>query len=81
MTGESQDHPPPDFCGGILADAMGLGKTLTVIALITSGFKEDERHEEQYISGSIDAGSRVKTTLLIVPLSRRSLSYAKVIFG
>ena len=32
----SQSHQldePPEFCGGIVADPMGLGKTLTMIAL------------------------------------------------
>ncbi len=27
---------PPQFCGGIIADPMGLGKTLTMIALIAT---------------------------------------------
>ena len=32
----SQSDEPPQFCGGIVADPMGLGKTLTMIALIAA---------------------------------------------
>ncbi len=32
----SQREEPPQFCGGIVADPMGLGKTLTMIALIAA---------------------------------------------
>ncbi|KAH6613604.1 SNF2 family N-terminal domain-containing protein [Chaetomium sp. MPI-SDFR-AT-0129] len=31
-----QTDEPPEFCGGIVADPMGLGKTLTMIALIAA---------------------------------------------
>ncbi|KAK4142686.1 ATP-dependent DNA helicase [Dichotomopilus funicola] len=31
-----QTAEPPEFCGGIVADPMGLGKTLTMIALIAA---------------------------------------------
>lgn len=36
VTGECQSNSPPQFRGGILADQMGLGKTLQMIALIAS---------------------------------------------
>ncbi|OCL01572.1 hypothetical protein AOQ84DRAFT_401724 [Glonium stellatum] len=36
VTETCQNEPPPQFCGGILADPMGLGKTLTIISLIAS---------------------------------------------
>ena len=42
VTGDSQLHPPPNFRGGILADAMGLGKTLSMIALIASDILRDD---------------------------------------
>jgi SNF2 family DNA or RNA helicase len=35
ITGQSQREPPPPTLGGILADMMGLGKTLSVLSLIT----------------------------------------------
>ncbi|KAL8357956.1 hypothetical protein RB598_002644 [Gaeumannomyces tritici] len=31
---------PPEFCGGIVADPMGLGKTLTMIALAATDYSE-----------------------------------------
>lgn len=36
ITGHAQKDPPPETCGGILADMMGLGKTLCVLSLIAS---------------------------------------------
>ena len=36
ISGEQQFWRPPNFCGGILADPMGLGKSLSIIALIAS---------------------------------------------
>lgn len=39
ITGESQNTSPPNFHGGTLTDAMGLGKTLSTIALIASTLK------------------------------------------
>lgn len=36
ITGHVQKEPPPETRGGILADMMGLGKTLTVLALVAS---------------------------------------------
>ncbi|OTB03299.1 hypothetical protein M426DRAFT_321866 [Hypoxylon sp. CI-4A] len=36
ITGHVQQHPPPETLGGILADMMGLGKTLSILALIAS---------------------------------------------
>lgn len=34
ITGQSQPRPPPEPLGGILADMMGLGKTLSILSLI-----------------------------------------------
>ncbi|XTI84482.1 putative hydrolase [Cenococcum geophilum] len=36
VTETCRSEPPPQFSGGILADPMGLGKTLTMISLIAS---------------------------------------------
>lgn len=72
-TGESQFCPPPNFRGGILADAMGLGKTLTMLALIASdtlshaGSSGIDRVETTCSPSSYPV---VKTTLIVVPLSR-----------
>ncbi|KAK3988560.1 putative SWI/SNF-related matrix-associated actin-dependent regulator of chromatin subfamily A member 3-like 1 [Cladorrhinum sp. PSN332] len=35
VTGQPQRDPPPPTLGGILADMMGLGKTLSVLSLVT----------------------------------------------
>ena len=53
ITGQRQYKPPPSFRGGLLMDAPGLGKSLSVIALIAAGRAKN-------------AGS---TTLLVVPKS------------
>ncbi|MCJ1426373.1 hypothetical protein MMC29_004276 [Sticta canariensis] len=81
VTGETQDYPPPSFCGGILADAMGLGKTLTVIALITSGFEDHEGHRELDQSSSANLGAGARTTLLIVPLSPHAIREASTLLA
>lgn len=36
ITGQTEPHDPPQVLGGILADMMGLGKTLSILSLITS---------------------------------------------
>ena len=71
ITGESQEDSPPNFRGGILADAMGLGKTLTTIALIASTLKEyrDARPDNARFARHLRRHPNVKKTLIIVPLS------------
>ncbi|GJN80826.1 hypothetical protein PLIIFM63780_004356 [Purpureocillium lilacinum] len=36
ITGQEQRSPPPETRGGILADMMGLGKTLSILSLVAS---------------------------------------------
>lgn len=36
ITRQSQKSPPPETRGGLLADMMGLGKTLSILSLVTS---------------------------------------------
>ncbi|KAI1075619.1 SNF2 family N-terminal domain-containing protein [Whalleya microplaca] len=43
ITGHSQREPPPETFGGILADMMGLGKTLSILSLITCSLDEAEK--------------------------------------
>jgi SWI/SNF-related matrix-associated actin-dependent regulator of chromatin subfamily A3 len=73
VTGMRQSQPPPPFSGGIVADQMGLGKTLQMIALIASDF------ERAGLNGVLSASSsnnslkslpEIASTLIIVPLSR-----------
>lgn len=40
ITGNSQREAPPETLGGILADMMGLGKTLSILSLVASSLKE-----------------------------------------
>ncbi|KAI1409348.1 SNF2 family N-terminal domain-containing protein [Hypoxylon sp. FL1857] len=42
ITGHSQNYPPPETLGGILADMMGLGKTLSILSLVTSSLDQAE---------------------------------------
>ena len=76
MTGETSELPPPDFRGGILADAMGLGKTLTVLALLATTIQApppSRSWEDRAWSSPECTSHHSRTTLVIVPLSRRSL--------
>ena len=61
VTQEISCLPPPEFKGGILADSMGLGKSLSMIALLamhpTSRF-----HEAAQVYGQA-------STLLVVPFA------------
>jgi SNF2 family DNA or RNA helicase len=40
VTGQEQPHAPPESLGGILADMMGLGKTLSILSLLTGSMKD-----------------------------------------
>ncbi|KAH7030928.1 SNF2 family domain-containing protein [Microdochium trichocladiopsis] len=40
ITGQAQREPPPETFGGILADMMGLGKTLSILSLIATSMDE-----------------------------------------
>ena len=75
VTGETSKLPPPDFRGGILADAMGLGKTLTVLALLAfRQAPQPSRSWEDHDWSSPECTSHSsRTTLVVVPLSRTSL--------
>ncbi|PTB70602.1 hypothetical protein BBK36DRAFT_1107117 [Trichoderma citrinoviride] len=48
ITGESQAAPPSDTRGGILADMMGLGKTLSILSLVATTM--DEAQQFQHLS-------------------------------
>lgn len=67
ITNQQQSSPPPEFRGGLLADQMGLGKSLSMISLIAA-----------HPAGSLDLKTftdcdpkqmPVKATLLVVPFS------------
>ncbi|KAI6087976.1 SNF2 family N-terminal domain-containing protein [Hypoxylon rubiginosum] len=42
ITGHTQREPPPETFGGILADMMGLGKTLSILSLVTTSLDQAE---------------------------------------
>jgi hypothetical protein len=52
ITQDTQDDAPPEFRGGILADHMGLGKTLSMISLIASDYAEELEDKQKPTSTS-----------------------------
>jgi hypothetical protein len=69
ITGSSQRSCPPEFRGGVLADQMGLGKSLTMISLIAADFGSLSEAPSTPISPS-RSFKPGDATLLVVPLSR-----------
>ncbi|KAF5675817.1 alpha-1,6-mannosyltransferase subunit [Fusarium heterosporum] len=63
VSNASQTEEPPQCYGGIVADPMGLGKTLTMIALVATDLEESST---QMLTGEDDYLD-VPTTLIIVP--------------
>lgn len=65
ISGTHQDEEPTQFYGGIMADPMGLGKTLSMIALIAS----DTQYSYADMSPPSGANSEESSgqTLVIVP--------------
>ena len=59
-------YPPPEFSGGLLGDQMGLGKTLSIIALIVSNRAKRSRKRQR---ASHARAQEVKTTLIVAPMS------------
>lgn len=63
ISGMKQARPPPQLRGGLLIDAPGLGKSLSILALIASGVE----HRRQ-----CDADDEfLSTTLVVVPKTRK----------
>lgn len=70
ITGKEEHKKPPEVLGGILADMMGLGKTLLCLSLIMGTW--DQSIAWAHESPSEEGGQllkRSKTTLLVSPLS------------
>ena len=73
ITGTEERNRPPEVLGGILADMMGLGKTLSILSLIVGSLEVANEWEQIGHLPELD-GDRVlirnsKTTLLVSPLS------------
>lgn len=66
---ESQDRPSPVY-GGILADMMGLGKTLSILSLIAASVDDAESFMRQKPQSGLE-GVRMnaRTTLIVCPKS------------
>jgi SNF2 family DNA or RNA helicase len=84
ITGVCHDQAPPPFQGGLLADEMGLAKTLSMICLITANQMGSDLTPLPQSPNSLRSGRQinVKSTLLVVPpprklhhRSKRSRSY------
>lgn len=69
VSGAQQIEEPPQFYGGIIADPMGLGKTLTMIALAACDL-ELNIHNNAF---DLDEEGllQVPATLIIIPPPRK----------
>ncbi|KAL6819861.1 SNF2 family N-terminal domain-containing protein [Trichoderma camerunense] len=61
-----QSEEPPQFYGGIIADPMGLGKTLTMISLAATDLDSD-MNNSVHMDIDDEQDNIVPTTLVIVP--------------
>ncbi|KAL5313043.1 hypothetical protein ACEPPN_019470 [Leptodophora sp. 'Broadleaf-Isolate-01'] len=66
ISGAYQAEEPPQFFGGIIADPMGLGKTLSMISLVATDLM-GYHYGDFAMHCSIDDVVSNKTTLVIVP--------------
>jgi SNF2 family DNA or RNA helicase len=73
ITGQEERHNPPQVLGGILADMMGLGKTLSILSLVIATLEESKEWAKRSPPPPDDQDVQVKqtckATLLVSPLS------------
>lgn len=73
ITGMVLDNEPPQALGGLLADMMGLGKTLSILSLVLASMDQAQawvtRPPRRQLIRSYPGIRNTKTTLLVVPLS------------
>ena len=73
VSGISVSDPPEEVLGGLLADVMGLGKTIEALALIVASKEEAKKYQSakclRPTEAEINLKIHAKTTLLIAPLS------------
>ncbi|KAI0400766.1 SNF2 family N-terminal domain-containing protein [Xylaria palmicola] len=67
ISGSHQSGEPPEFSGGIIADPMGLGKTLTMIALIATDLQRDNLVNNETADDEISEANTSNATLIVVP--------------
>src|SRR3569833_1649116 len=77
ISNSHQEDQPDEFYGGIIADAMGLGKTLTMIALISSD-AERASSSPSFGSDASSASAPARATLIIVPPPCKLKIYRKL---
>ncbi|KAL8657042.1 MAG: hypothetical protein Q9226_002323 [Calogaya cf. arnoldii] len=73
ITGQEEHQKPPESLGGILADMMGLGKTLSILSLIVHGLSDAQTfgiHTAPIVEeDDVSLIRNSKATLLVCPLS------------
>ena len=71
ITGKEERNKPPEVLGGILADMMGLGKTLSILSLIVGSLSDSVAWGNQMPAESEEnlLVRNSRTTLLVSPLS------------
>lgn len=71
ITGQAHRSKPPEVFGGILADMMGLGKTLSILSLIVGTLDQGKTWGRQQLSSNENSQlvRNSKSTLLVAPLS------------
>jgi SNF2 family DNA or RNA helicase len=76
ISNASQTEEPSQCFGGIVADPMGLGKTLTMIALAATDLEGTYHHMQTGQEAHLD----VPTTLIIVPPPCELLSASSYLY-
>lgn len=73
ISGTVLDDEPPQTLGGLLADMMGLGKTLSVLSLVVASLTESRQWANMIPHSELVRNSpgirNTKTTLLVSPVS------------
>ena len=73
ITGKEEREKPPEVLGGILADMMGLGKTLSILSLVVATLPDAKEWAKQKVPPQTAEGVALrcnsKATLLVSPLS------------
>lgn len=73
ISGIVMDQKPPEALGGLLADMMGLGKTLSILSLITSSLDQANEWTElapsPHLVRDVPGIRNTRTTLIVAPLS------------
>lgn len=73
ISGAIETEEPPQFRGGVVADPMGLGKTLTMIALAATDVEQGQ-HAVVPTENGMGNLIHINATLIIIPPPRELLS-------